>query len=335
MVLQPVARAANATGSTFSCGYLVEDGTGRRAFLKALDYAGALRTENPAETLNALTAAFLFEVRVLERCRERRLSRVATPIATGKIPGKDDLGADVVEYLIFELAERDIRGALDAGRRFDTAWLMRALHHIATGLDQLHRIDIAHQDLKPSNVLVFSDPARRGADVSKLCDLGRAAYKGHSPPHDRKPVQGDPAYAPPELLYGQADPDWNRRRFGCDAYLLGSMVAFFFGGVTMTGALGSELRQEHHRHFWAGTYEDLLPFLRKAFGEVIVRLENDLAPEVREPLSCMIRELCEPDPSLRGHPRTRAMRGNPYALERYVSSLNLLATRAEGRLLRA
>ena len=77
----------------------------------------------------------------------------------------------------------------------------RSLHHIAVGLQQIHGQGIAHQDLKPSNVLVFN------GNNSKIGDFGRSAYKGHIPPHENNNVAGDLTYAPPELLYGYVDPD--------------------------------------------------------------------------------------------------------------------------------
>ena len=52
-------------------------------------------------------------------------------------------------YIILELADGDVRHRL---RKVDrqTAWALRALHHTATGLMQLHSQRIAHQDLRPS-----------------------------------------------------------------------------------------------------------------------------------------------------------------------------------------
>src|SRR5262249_27237780 len=123
-----------------------------------------------------------------------------------------------------ELADSgDVRKYLDVAARFDSAWVLRSLHHVATGLRQLHSAGIAHQDVKPSNVLVFD------AKISKVADLGRASSQGESPPHEDHHIAGDPEYAPPELCYHHVVPDWNQRRLGCDAYLLGSMVVFFFG----------------------------------------------------------------------------------------------------------
>lgn len=319
-VVEPIPVSPNATGGHFSAGYIVESPRGMKAFLKALDFSAAITSLDPARYFQWLTESFNFERDVLAKCRDRRLDRVVVAITDGLVR----VEAQPVQYLIFELAEGDVRSQADFSKRFDVAWSLRSLHHVATGLSQLHKEGIAHQDLKPSNVLLFE---RR--TLSKIADLGRAAYKGHSPPHETMPVAGDRTYAPPELLYGYADPEWNLRRLGCDAYLLGSMVVFFFAGSGVTASVQALLRDTHRWQNWGGTYDDVLPYVRDAFGHVLAAFEQEVSKELRSDLLTAVSELCEPDPRLRGHPLNRASRGNQYSLERYISKFNLLATRAE------
>jgi serine/threonine protein kinase len=235
--------------------------------------------------------------------------------------------ATVVQYLIFELASGDVRSQLDAADQFDTAWALRSLHQIANGLKQLHGLGIAHQDLKPSNVLSFPD------DGSKIADLGRSACKELTSPYDDHKVAGDRSYAPPELLYGHIDGDWTRRRIGCDAYLLGSMVVFLFHRVAMTTLILDNMERSHHWRAWDGTFEEVLPYLRDAFGYALRDIGPAFPPYLRDELTCIARELCEPDPRLRGHPANRTTRQNQYSLERYVSRFNLLASKVELGLL--
>lgn len=318
--------SSNATGGNFSEGYIVEDGHGRRAFLKALDYSRALRAPDPAVALQALTEAFNFERAVLQRCGARHLDKVVTALADGTVrlnAGAPDGG--VVQYLIFELADGDVRSQADVSMRFDLAFILRALHHVATGVYQLHGEGIAHQDLKPSNVLVFKTTGE-----SKIGDLGRAAYRGHSPPHESQGVAGDPSYAPPELLYGFIDPDWFRRRLGCDAYLLGSMAVFFFLGQGLTRLIAAELDPSFGWQTWTGRYEDVLPYVRDAFGRVIEQFRSNIPLPIREDLVQIVRELCDPDPRLRGHPRNRNQPALQYSVQRYIARFDLLARRAEG-----
>jgi serine/threonine protein kinase len=323
-VIQDLPRNPAGTGGNFSHGYIVENKRGLRAFLKALDYTRALNAPDPAIALQGMTEAYIFERRVLERCRDRRLDRVVVALADGTVR----VAGEPVQYLILELADGDARAQARVNR-LDLALMLRSLHHIATGVEQLHRETIAHQDVKPSNVLSFD-----GGTLSKLGDLGRAAYVGHTPPHEAQNIPGDPAYAPPELLYGHVDPDWKRRHFGCDAYLLGSMVVFFFTGVGTTTLLRKELHPSHAWGRWSGGFRAALPYVRDAFGRAVELVRVQIPEEVRADMLAIVRELCEPDPDLRGHPLNQFGRGDQYSLERYISRFNLLARRAELGLLK-
>lgn len=326
-VVSKVERPPQATGSCFSCGYIVESVSGAKGYLKALDYSRALTSPNPARALQAMTEAFNFELALCEKCSGKRLRRVVRAIGDGKVSVRAEDPASVVQYLIFELADSDVRAYLDSFDQFDIAWVLRALHHVATGLKELHGAGIAHQDLKPSNVLVFEE------EGSKVADLGRGAYKGTLGPWDELEIAGDKAYAPPELLYGYVGDDWNLRRFGCDAYLLGSMVVFFFGRGSMTGLLFAEMEESYHWRTWSGTFEEVLPYVRDAFGRAVECFKQDVPDEIREEICVIVRQLCEPYPRLRGHPQNRRGGGNQYSLERYVSKFNLLASKAEYGLL--
>ncbi len=167
-----------------------------------------------------MTNAYLFEKKVCEKCRDHSLKRVVHAIESSFVLIDPNNPFTKVEYLIFELAEGgDIRAHLDAQQNFDIAFVLRTLHHVATGLEELHRANIAHQDLKPSNVLVFNNSAG-----SKIADFGRAWAKDFRSPFDELPVAGQTGYAPPELLYGDVASQVSVRRFGCDAYHLGSLV---------------------------------------------------------------------------------------------------------------
>jgi serine/threonine protein kinase len=323
-------RTGVGTGGNFSVAYHVTGGKGQKAFLKALDYERAMKATHVAKALNAMTAAYLFECLVLDKCREKHLDRVVHAYTSGTITIDEPDADGVVEYLIFELAEGDIRKFLQLGQNFDLAWSLRSLHQIATGLKQLHSNDIYHQDLKPSNVLTFS-----GKNF-KLADLGRAIYEGHTATHYNFPFSGDPSYAPPDLAYGFVPNDSRQWRLSCDAYLLGSMVVFFFTGVGITALLMRHLdrtlqpRVDPFRGQWTGTYPEVLPYVRDAFDKAVVEFSNEVKDsKLRTTLSRIVRELCDPDAKLRGHPRYRRSYGNSFTLENYIGTFNLLARRAE------
>ena len=315
-------RKEGATGGKYSVCYHIER-NGEKAFLKALDFSRAAkdRSQDLARALQALTSAFNFERQVLLTCAEKKMDRVIAPLEDGEVT-VDESYLGRVNYLIFEAADGDVRGQLDLQDRFDTTLKLRALHHIATGLFQLHGSGIAHQDLKPSNVLKFGD-------ISKVADLGCASVKGVNGPRDDENCPGDKTYAPPELLYGYRVTDFNARRFGCDAYLLGSMIVFFFCGVSATAGIFSNLTDQHLPKTWGEGYEDVLPYVRNALGLAIKSWETEMpGKKARVELTDCIRQLCEPDPALRGHPQNRIGHGNQYSLERYMSIFDRLALRS-------
>ena len=97
------------------------------------------------------------------------MDRVVRALDSGSITVDPSIPFTNVPYLIFEAADADIRLHLDTSSASTIAWRLRALHHIATGLKQLHGADIAHQDIKPSNILVFVLESL--STVSKVADL--------------------------------------------------------------------------------------------------------------------------------------------------------------------
>jgi serine/threonine protein kinase len=173
-----------------------------------------------------------------------------------------------VFFLLFELADGDVRKHVVSNNCFDCVWTIRTLHHIAVGISQLHVQGIYHQDIKPSNVLVFEQQ-----QTSKLADLGRAHCKTIEAPHDLHFIPGVRSYAPPEQLYNFQITDRDHARAASDLYLLGSMAYFLFSGVMLTPSIVSRLRPEHRPPMlahddggWRGYFEDVLPFLRAAYG---------------------------------------------------------------------
>ena len=323
-VIEKMDRPSNVTGSTFSVGYIVvNDNSGDQAFLKALDFSTALKQPDPTRVIQVLAETFNYEKKILEECRTSRLDRVALSVADGEIPVGELHESLPVPYLIFDLAEGDIRSKLDMQAQFDLAFCLRALHHCATGLRQLHNRQIAHQDLKPSNVLVYSD------SDCKLGDLGSSAYLGVNSPRDEFNIAGDHTYAPPELLYGEVSQDWRIRRLSCDLYHLGSLAVFLFTKVGITAMWKKYLVPTLQPRQWLGSYKSVLPHVRNAHDLAFLEFEDQIPEGIRDTLGESVRQLCDPNPHLRGHPRNRSPGGNPYALERYVSRFNLLARNAE------
>jgi serine/threonine protein kinase len=328
-VVRRIPRPPGATGGFFSESYLVKHSDGREAHLKALDYSYALTQPNTADVLQAMTSAYIFERDLLAYCATAHMSRVVMALDSGEVDVPAFGSLSKVNYLVFERAERDVRRHRDLMQRLEFAWVFRSLHHVATGLSQLHQRGISHQDLKPSNVLVFDD------DSSKVGDLGRAARQGQIAPHEAAVIAGDRTYAPPELLYGQIEPDEVLRRRACDMYHLGSMLSFFITGLGTTASLANELDQHHLWANWSGPYAQVLPYVRDAFDRVVVSFEKQGPSEYADKLTLAFRQLCDPDPSLRGDPSGRGGSPMRYSMQRYVSRFDWLATDAEIRLRKA
>jgi serine/threonine protein kinase len=325
-VTRRLGQEPNRTGGTFSQGYVVEK-PGRIGFLKAFDFSPAFRPGvDAAVMIQNMTTAYNYEREVLDHCRDKRLSRVVLAVDSGKVqvPGISGMDATVF-YLVFEMADGDVRVQMSTSTSCDALWCMRAIRDITLALLQVHKEMIAHQDAKPSNVLSYDGP------VFKIADFGQSSRKGKPSPHDGETIPGDRDYAPPELLYGSPDAEFSVRRFGCDIYMLGSLASFLFSGVNVTAQLLSRLDPQHHHSKWSGSYRQALPYLRHAFTKVLRDLGPLIDERVRDDVLALVRELCDPDIERRGHPKGVGTHSQ-YSLERYVSRTDLLATRLEIRL---
>lgn len=311
------------TGGTFSVTYVATRGDGIQGFLKVLDLAQALESDDMVDKLNSITAEFGAERDLCEMCGTKRLSRVVTAITHGevKVPG---FVIGTVPYIIFELATHDVRVALSRAEQIDVVIKLEYAHSLATGVRQLHQIGVAHQDIKPSNILVFPELANRA--IGKIADLGRA-YRGDvGSPHDHLLIPGDRSYAPPEQQYRHQFDDPAIRRFAADLYQLGSLITFMFTARTMNTFVTINLARHHRWAFYGDTYESVVPYLDEAYENALQQIEAELPAVVASRLISIIRYLCEPDASLRGHPAARQQpEGSNFALERTVAELDLLA----------
>ncbi len=326
-VLSRIPDRPGATGGNFSVAYSARHDDGRQGFCKVLNYHAAMTSHDPAAMTRLMVEAYTFERDLLRQCGNDRLSRVVLSVGDGQFQ-RPGYAFPTVSYLIFEVAEGDVRKVLDTDPGVTLASKLRWLHHTATGLRQLHQRRVVHQDVKPSNVLVF--PAEAGEEQSgKIGDLGRATDPDRPMWHDALPIAGDPSYAPPEQLYRATPVDFGPRRLACDLYQLGSVAAFLLGGSTMNALLTLELHPPHHWMNWRGTYADVVPFVRDAYGRACARVEAALGvSELGSGAGRLIRDLCDPEPLQRGHRITRTRPGDPYNLERVVTEFDLLARKA-------
>jgi len=327
-VVKKLERGPEDTGGVYSACYEVRL-DGRRGFLKAFDYSGAAKVgEDTTEQIANILNAYNLERRILAECSENRCKNVIQLLATGSVEVPGVVKYPNVEYLILEYAEfGDVRIALSKGT-LTLKWKLRSLHQLANGLRQIHNLSIAHQDLKPSNIVSVTE------SLTKLTDFGSAApiRAGDSelPSRLRRHISGSWAYAPPELLYFEINPNTVIRRIGCDLYLLGSMAAFYFTNMNMTALIKKNLADsvswENPETY--GHYVDVKSYLVQAFEQALEDVRSCIADDrIRDKMMLAIRYLCNPDPEKRGHEKTIRQSGPNYNLERIVTMFDVIATR--------
>jgi hypothetical protein len=133
-VVKLLKRKEDHTGGNFSTCYLVQGRDGE-AFLKAFDFSYAFSVADSMDVLRALINAYVYERDLLEYCHQKKLRKVVVAVDHGEVQVPGYTGpAGRVYYLIFHLANGDVRGQVSQNQRFDTIWSLRALHDIAVGL---------------------------------------------------------------------------------------------------------------------------------------------------------------------------------------------------------
>ncbi|MGM9481988.1 protein kinase domain-containing protein [Roseateles sp. NT4] len=319
------------TGGNFSIGYIATKG-GKKAFVKAIDVQGVIEDRHSGlklvPRLKRMTDSHTFESTILEVCKKAKLDRIVEVIASDDIEVPSAPHGIPVPFIMFELAEGDIRKAIDASEKIDTAWKLKVLHHVAVGIQQLHRHDISHQDLKPSNVLLFG----KKSVVAKIGDMGRSSRRGLVAEHDDCDVPGAVAYAPPEQVFGIRPERWEDRREGCDVYHLGAMAAFLFTGVVLSARLSQALPVDMRPYLWGGQsgcdYDTALPILKRALAEFVADSQTSLPVWAAEELSQIILTACDPDWRVRGDSKARQSLANNVGIDAYVSRFDRLAKNA-------
>lgn len=328
--LSSATPTSGATGGNFSVGYAAER-AGREAFVKVFDLASAIAANlgNIMQALATIASDHQYESSLLDICSAAHLDRIVSIVDRGQalIPGHGGMQTPL-PYIVFEMAAGDIRRTLARTTAIEDAWRFRMLHQVAVGLQQLHGESIAHQDLKPSNVLIFDDD--RGA---KIADLGRASRNGGTiAPHDGLLVAGAIPYAPPEQAYGIIAPEWKDRREGCDLYHLGCLTTFVFTGTTPNEeylSLPEAIRPPLWGGKWTGTYEDVLPQISATFLGYVSRLKVDLPHWAADRVGNLVTDLCNPAYQRRGDPDARQQKGSPLGIDRFISRLDRLAYEAK------
>ena len=323
-----IKRSPHSTGGCFSCGYRVSKNR-KTAYLKAIDFSWAFSQPDPPRALQAMTEAYNFERDLLEKCKNNHLSKIVYPITSGKVtvPGFPN-SESTVYYIIFEMADGDIRTINEKIDCFDFALIFRTMHNLAVALKQIHTINIAHQDIKPSNALVFNNE-------TKLSDMGRSSDLEHPFVNDTYPIPGDRNYAPLEQRYNYHSNNDFTDRFAADLYAFGSLFFFYFYNMSISQIMIQKARK--YNIPISSNFEKDLPYWERLFDEVLFDLKEKLETHIPEAeilkMLEIIRGLCNPDPKKRGHKKNLEQGYSQYDMQRFITELNILAKKAEVKLI--
>lgn len=310
-----------ATGGSRSACYRARGPRGEIAFVKAFDFRWQ-ESKGDTTALEKVVREFNYERDVHYLCRDHRLSRVTQIIDAGQTM----VGGEMVHFLICEWADKCLREHQPPGDpNIPLSERFAALRDTASSLAQLHQAGVAHQDIKPSNAVCAE------GGMIKLTDLGSSSCEHlGTPPHDLEILAGQVTYAPYELLYENPPTTWKRRRLGCDLFLLGNLCFTSLVGESLT-YWTSTLIPDHLRHTkFAGDYAEVLPHLIEVHEEIIpVLIEGTVPDQMHLDVTQLISCLCHPDPSMRGHSKNLQFSSNQFGLERFITKLNVLATKAK------
>lgn len=328
--IEEVLSAPNgASGGYFGVGYKASR-NGSVAFVKALDFVDALRSQDPMAEFASLTRIALFERDVLQYCQAKGMTKVLSYLGHEYVwVGDQTNPLNQVSCLLLEAGAGDLRHALAENPHVSCAWNIQVARDVAQALAQLHAGAIAHQDIKPANVIAFGDLKNGAGGSMKVGDLGRVTRKDAQGPFDASPWPGDFRYSPPERWYGHVPADWNDAREAADAYMLGSLIFYVFTGVSIQAAVSPRIPSLFAQGAWRGLYDDdLIPVLSDATTSAVLDLLKPAVPDYAwEELSAIVLSLTHPDPRRRGDKRARQNIGKPVGLDRIHQRLANLAVR--------
>lgn len=128
--------------------------------------------------------------------------------------------------IVLEFAPQSLRNFLKRSplkNRISFSWMMKDLYN---GCQELHRINVAHRDIKPDNLLVWTKN-----NVIKLCDFGLTTCTPKNMDKLRT-MCGTPSYMAPELFLGKS-----YNGIGVDIWALGCVMFEFFSNVVAFSSL--------------------------------------------------------------------------------------------------
>ena len=345
-LIERLDKKAGDSGGTFGTGYLATRGVAEFAFVKAIDYVAAFSSGDLAAELLRITQEFQFEREVLEYCTSRGMTKII------RFYGHDELFADgsnnplmKVSCLIMEAGDKDLRRLVlnnGAGPGAGCAWNLFILSDVIEAIAQLHAGQIAHHDVKPSNVIAtktegtasFQDtaPAPVGSISArqevKIADLGRVVRKDTAGPFNTHGFAGDRRYQPIEAIYGHTPAEWVDSRDAADAYMVGSLIFYLFVGVSVQDLIAQYIAPKFYPANYRQYDQTLIAILVDATARALHEHLRPALPAVfADNIIQIALSLTHPDPRARGDTRARKQLGRPVGIDRIHQRLVLLARR--------
>ena len=241
------------------------------------------------------------------------MKRVVTAIDSGDYTEKGEVIS--VPYLVFEIAQGNIK-TYQAMNNPDLVWKLKAFHGALLGLRQLHKANIVHQDLKPSNILIF------GNTISKISDLGSATQLNDPSNWMKDNAVGDLRYAPIELLYKYYSPNWDTRRLGADLFMIGGLLTYLLSDSNFLSLMIDKIPESFKYHQFGGNFQQALSYIMKAYFQTLDEVKKLLPQKISSDLITVIGELSHPIPEERGNPRKLQITHRQYSLQRYISIID-------------
>lgn len=328
LLAEKLEPSKGSSGGTFGVGYKATRGN-EIAFVKAIDFVDAISAPDPLMELTKLSSIANFEKDVLSYCAQRGMTKVLKFIGHEYVSSDPNNPLTRVSCLIMEAGTEDLRRLFNAKGTGACAWNLQVLRDVSQAIAQLHKGGIAHQDIKPSNVIEVAGNGK-DSNTMKVGDLGRVVRRGQTGPFDTLSWPGDRRYSPPERWYGFVPPDWSDARDASDAYMLASLMVYLFTGATLQSLVFNLIPPAFQPGTWTGSFDqDLMPVLVDAHSRVLnEHLLPQLEPAIADRFFAIAKGLSNPDPLKRGDINSRKQIGRPVGMDRVHQKLNALALTA-------
>lgn len=284
----------------FAHVFAARDGAHRRAAMKVLDLQAGVEQRREFQNEGDLLTTLDRSSSVVD------LLMTSTETVPMAVSGSATNIPVPVSFHVLEYADDCLDKLLAYRHRLSWPDRLHLYRGAVLGIHQMHLSSIAHRDLKAANCLVFERP--KAAVDAKVCDLGRSrdcSKPPAAPPFAYLYGRGDPSYAAPEMLWLQGAATASAH-FAADLYAVGSLLFEVATGQGLTvSALGPAVNYmgvamnltETER---AARFSAALPDLRTQFEIAFQLLAAEVEPVIRQPLTDVVRRLCDPDPSRRG-----------------------------------